>query len=390
MEKRLVKNSIILLSMVAYIFLFKTVIITYALKYSNFINASFLAILLAVSIFFLGYRKDKSTVLFQNIFKYTAFYVLLTGFAIYGIGFFVGFLKNAYSREFLTLVNNVVIPIIVYILLELIRYVFIWANKDKKAFIVVLTIIIIAFELVLKVRSFNFEDFEALFRFASSTFLPTIVKNVFFTYVCYHVGYRVPIFYRMLTDVFYVYIVPIIPDLGEYLHSIIAITLPVIIYINIYEMVDSKCDKPRPLIQKKGFSFPDFAFGALLVLMVCLVSGLFPIYMIGIGSSSMSPTINKGDAVVIQKINPETGIKEGDIIAYTKSDRDDSSVIIVHRVSEITTEEGAKAFVTKGDANKTKDVSLVKAKQIKGIVRFRIPLIAYPTILVNDYMENWR
>ena len=119
MEKRSIKNIGIIVALIAYIFIYKFVVFANFMRYSEMINASFLAIVLAVSIFLLGYRRDKSTILFQNIIKYTAFYIILAGIVIYGAGFAVGFLKNAYSREFLTLFDNIFAPIIIYGLFEI-------------------------------------------------------------------------------------------------------------------------------------------------------------------------------------------------------------------------------------------------------------------------------
>ena len=390
MEKRSVKNIIVMITIIAYIFLYKFLIFPNFMKYSEMINASFLVAELGLCIFLLGFSRDKSTVLFQNVIKYTAFYIALTAIVIYAVGFAVGFLKNAYSREFFTLFDNIFAPIIIYCVIELIRYTFIWANRDKKAFVVIFTIVLTTLELVFRIRNVDISSFEVIFRLSATTIFPAIVKNAFFSYICYHVGYKVPILYRMLADVLYVYIVPIIPDLGEYIQSIVTISLPIIIYMNVYEMIDTKCNKPRPIIKKEAFNLFDIVVGAILVVLIALVSGLFPYYMIGIGSSSMSPTVNKGDAVVLQKVSEKATIKEGSIIAFLKNDSNSKKVIVVHRVTEVTTSKGQKVYVTKGDANKNEDVNMVKTSQIKGIVKFKIPWIAYPTILFNDFITEWR
>lgn len=392
MEKRTVKNSAILILLITYIFLYKLLVFPHFMKYSEMISASFLAIVFALAIFMLGWRKDKSTILFQNVIKFTTFYVILTGFIIYGIGFFVGFLKNAYSREIFTLFDNVFAPIVIYVLIELIRYTFVWANKDKKIFLILFTVAITILELVFKVRSIDITNFEAIFRLSATTILPTIIKNVFFTYICYHVGYKVPIFYRLLVDILYVYIVPIIPDLGEYIHSVVSISLPIIIYISVYEMIDLKSNKPRPIIKKDSFSFVDLGIGVVLVILIALVSGLFPYYMIGIGSTSMAPSINKGDAVILKKVEKQGSIKQGDVIAFIRTDSSNSkkSITVVHRVSEVTKSHGKTVYVTKGDANKSDDINFVTFSQIKGVYKLRIPLIAYPTILFNEFVTNWR
>ena len=389
MEKRSIKNSILILFFIGYILLYKILIFPNFMKYSEMISASFLAVGFALTVLFLGFRKDKSTILLQNIVKFTFFYVFLTAMIIYGVGFVVGFLKNAYSREFLTLFDNIFAPIIIYGLFEFIRYAFIWANKDKKVFVILFTIVLIVLELVLKIRTIDIHSFEAIFRVSATTILPTVVKNIFFSYICYHVGYRVPIIYRMLVDVLYVYIVPIIPDLGEYIQSVVSISLPIIIYLNVYEMIDSKCNKPRPLFKKESFNIFDIGLGTVLLVLIALVSGLFPYYMIGIGSQSMTPVINKGDAVILSKVKKTSEVKQGDIIAYVRED-ERKSITVVHRVTEVTKSNGKVVFVTKGDANKSEDGSLVKPSQVKGIVKLRIPFIAYPTILFNDLISNWR
>lgn len=389
MEKRMIKNYILMVFFVAYIFIYKLFIFPSFMKYSELISASFLAVGFALTILLLGFRKDKITVLFQNILKFTFFYVFLAGFLIYGVGFFVGFLKNAYSREFFTLFDNVFAPAIIYILIELIRYTFIWANKDKKWMVIGFTVVLTLLELAFRIRSIDIHSFEAIFRVSATTILPTIFKNAFFSYVCYHVGYRIPIIYRILVDIIYVYVVPIIPDLGEYIHSVIAISLPIFIYMNIYEMIDSKCNKPRPIIKKGSFNAIDLGIAAVLIVLIALVSGLFPYYMIGIGSTSMAPTVNKGDAVILHKVSKKGQIKKGDIVAYVKDDGTET-VTVVHRVTEVTKSNGKEVYVTKGDANKSEDVNVVTPTQVKGIVKARIPWIAYPTIFFNDFITKWR
>jgi len=391
MEKRSIKNIGLIVFFIAYILLYKLFVFPNFMKYSEMINASFLAVSFGLSIFLLGFRKDKSTILFQNVLKFALFYIFLVGIIIYGVGFVVGFLKNAYSREFFTLFDNIFAPIIIYGLIELVRYTFIWANRDKKLYLFLFTAVLIALELTFRIRSIDFNSLEAIFRITSTTILPVVVKNIFFSYICYHVGYKVPLVYRLLVDVFYVYMVPIIPDLGEYIQSVVSISLPIIIYISVYEMIDSKCNKPRPIIKKESFNFVDIAIGGVLVVLIALVSGLFPYYMIGIGSTSMTPTIRKGDAVILKKVDSsKNAIKKGDVIAFLRSDGDSKQITVVHRVSEVTKQRGKIVYVTKGDANKSEDINLVKPQQIKGVVKVKIPFIAYPTIFFNDLVSNWR
>ena len=390
MEKRVIKNVSLILILILYVFIYKAIIFPGFMKYSEIISASFLIAYLGITIFSLGYRKDRETILSQNVFKFTMFYLLITGIVMYALGLATGFLKNAYSREAFTLIDNILSPILIFGLIEFIWYTFIWANKDKKIFIFLITIVLIVFELSLRIRGIDVGDFESIFRLTATTILPVIVKNMFFSYICYHVGFKTILVYRFLVDVLYVYIVPIIPDLGEYVHSVISISLPIIIYMNIYEMIDINCNKPRPLIQKDKLNPVDFVVGVLLVILIALVSGLFPIYMIGIGSNSMKPSINKGDAVILKKVGKNSSAKKGDIIAFDKNDKGSKSMTVVHRVSSVTEKDGRVVYVTKGDANNSEDSNYVREEQVKGIVKLRIPFIAYPTIAFNDFISSRR
>ena len=73
-------------------------------------------------------------------------------------------------------------------------------------------------------------------------------------------------------------------------------------------------------------------------------------------TGSMSPTIEKGDIVII-KIGDE--IKENDIITYKKD-----NVLITHRISKIN----ENTIIAKGDYNNTDDVPIQKEQVIGKVV----------------------
>ena len=255
-------------------------------------------------------------------------------------------------------------------------------NKDKKGYIVLFTVILILFELALGVRTINPEDFAATFSIAATIIVPVIVKNSILSYLCYHVGYKVPLVYRLVMDT-YIFIVPIIPDIGDYMNSMILLSLPFLIYITAFPMIDERTTKEEPIFKIDNFSFLNIPIMILLVALIALISGFFPHYMIGIGSDSMNPKINKGDAVIIKKLNKKTEVKQKDIIAYTKGNR-----IVVHRVVNVNKNKDRITYTTKGDANNSKDPQDVKRKEIKGIVKFKIPFIAYPTVWLSELING--
>lgn len=383
MKTRSINNYIILVIFTCYILAYKFFIFENFMKYSEIITASFSMALLAISIKLLGFRKDKTKMLQKNVLKVVIFYLFLAFFVQYGLGIVFGFLKNAYSRALFSLFDNAFAPIITILSIELVRYVVIWANKDKRVILFLITLIITMLEIATSTRSIDFTNASAVFSLISTIILPAITKNIVLSYICYHIGYRIPIIYRIVMDT-YVFFVPILPNTGEYITSMVLISLPILIYISTFNMIDERSNKPEPIFKKGYFTITDIPITILLVIMIALISGLFPHFMIGIGSNSMSPKINKGDAVIIKKYNSKKQtIKNGDIIAYNRG-----KVVIVHRVVNIEKKNGIKIYTTKGDANGSNDANPVSEKQIKGTVSLKIPFIAYPTVWLSELINN--
>lgn len=99
------------------------------------------------------------------------------------------------------------------------------------------------------------------------------------------------------------------------------------------------------------------------------VRGITPMVVL---SGSMSGTaedhIEVGDLIFINKIDIEK-LEVGDVIAFMEG-----KVVVTHRIVEIQTgENGEIQFVTKGDANNTKDQNLVTEENLVGIYTSRIP-----------------
>ena len=80
---------------------------------------------------------------------------------------------------------------------------------------------------------------------------------------------------------------------------------------------------------------------------------------------------NKGDLIIIKKVNPST-LKKGDIVTYMTKDGE----VVTHRIIELVeTKMGEPAFETKGDASVGVDYYAVTYDQIVGIYQSRIPYI---------------
>ena len=102
--------------------------------------------------------------------------------------------------------------------------------------------------------------------------------------------------------------------------------------------------------------------------------------MIAIGSGSMTGTINKGDAVIYRAYDKSSEIpEEGDVLVFYKD-----SMIVVHRIIKKHNVYGKVVYQTKGDANEEADNWLVHEEDVIGIVKRRVPLIAWPSVKLNE------
>lgn len=91
-------------------------------------------------------------------------------------------------------------------------------------------------------------------------------------------------------------------------------------------------------------------------------------------SSSMTPTVEAGDMVIVDDRAP-TAIEGGDIISYRAPEEE--KAIVTHRVVEVVKRDGKRLFRTKGDANEEVDPYLVSKEDLIGEVAFVIPYAGY-------------
>ena len=107
----------------------------------------------------------------------------------------------------------------------------------------------------------------------------------------------------------------------------------------------------------------------------------FGFQMYTVISGSMEPAIPTGSLVYVRYEEPDTIVKD-DVIAFYSNNADGS--IITHRV--VSNSPAMGQFITKGDANEDYDKYKITPDMFVGIVKFKIPVIGYPTVLVN---ERW-
>ena len=199
------------------------------------------------------------------------------------------------------------------------------------------------------------------------------------TYITYYVGYKINIIYRLFIDL-YMFIIPLIPNINSMLNTIISVSLNYLIFIYTNRQLTYYNDRKELILSKQLHKKIDTLIYGIIIILLSLVSGIFPIFMMGVGSGSMEPKISTGDAIILTKVKSSSELEIGDVIAYKNKE----NVTIVHRI----TKKEDNYFVTKGDNNKVEDKIKITIDDIEGKVILNIPYIAYPSILINNIIKG--
>lgn len=385
MKKRDISNILLLSILLAYIAIYLLFIRKHFFKYAESLSTAFIILLVFFGVLLLGWSRDKTSRLKKNVLRIALTQIIIVFSLQYAIGLFTGFLENSYSLSPLSILNNIFAPLFTIVAVEIFRYIVISANKDKNIIPILLTILLISFELSTTLGKINLADFAEIFRITSTIVLPVIIKNIVLTYLTLKVGYKTPIVYRLVMDL-YIYILPLVPDLGDYISSMIGICLPVVIYAFSSRMItDYHQEEEYVKNQKKIRPLVDIPILIFVITFAYLVSGKFTYALIGVGSESMQPKINKGDAVFVKKIRKDTELKENDIIVFRNLKE---KKVVIHRIKKIENVNGKIRFITRGDANNTNDKEKIDLKNIQGKVKFRIPYIAYPSVYITEALKK--
>ena len=197
-------------------------------------------------------------------------------------------------------------------------------------------------------------------------------------------GFKSCIIYQLIMNL-YIYIIPIFPNLDEYLESIVMSLLPmfILIFVNMqFEMKTAEDIRNKHVISK---IFSGILI-SIIIITICLFSNLFPWWIAIIGSGSMTPTINVGDAIIIDKISEKeiSKLEVGDILVF-KVDKS----IYTHRIVNIDVKNDEYYIKTKGDRKgNVVDDWIIRNKDIIGTVKFKISYIGYPTVWLNNLLKE--
>ena len=352
----------------------------YTVTISSYILTIFWILLCFLSLIMLKYPKD-SSLYKKNADKMVVISLMVTILVAYLLGFFVGFTKNGYITSASVFFRYAIPVLLIKTSREVIRYIIAKNSTYKRKPLIIFTIIVIVFEILCAAKSAVLTDTEYIFYFVSMTVLPCIAENLLCSFLAYNFGVETLLLY-VLPYSLHTYVLPYIPDLGNFINSVVFIMLPFMIYMLTVRIVRYQNKEKISLNQntRNLFAIPIIVFLSVLAL---LVSGLLRYRLIAIASDSMNPVFYRGDGIIYKNIRYVDKIEVGDIIAFQNSGR-----IITHRVLGIVETPESTIYKTKGDNNNVKDDYDVKDKDIIGVVEYVIKYIGYPTVWFSENIKR--
>lgn len=354
--------------------------------FSRYSICVFIFLLDVIAYFLLGFEKNKSRYN-KDIILSLIIYITIYYISIYLFGLFIGFSKNVYNFDFVSIINNIVPVIILIFVSEILRYIINSKIKDSYLLLSLSLIVFTMIDITFTLNATNFGDFYTVLKVIGLFVLPSLGKNFLFTYLSVKVGFKPNMVYRYLMDI-PKYILPIIPNFGAYVESIIYIAFPILVFIIIYnnlKKVDRKVNKIIKSKKSKKTIITYYIIIPLLIITVALTSGYFKYQAIVVATGSMSPNINKGDIVVVKKLsdNEIRNLKIGDILVFNRENK-----IVVHRIYKIYSSGDEIFFKTKGDNNNAPDSYLIEIHEILGIVKLKVRYIGYPTVALYERINS--
>ena len=319
-----------------------------------FLFISFIAL---YSVFKLDIKNDfKQKKILKTVIICLLFYFIF----IYISGLFTGFARTIYTFGFTDIIYNIIPTIIYIVLMELIRYIYLTKSDNNKVIIILSCIIFILYDSFSKYYLYNFSVSDDVYEYIGLVVLTSIYRIVMETYI---------------------FIIPIVPNFGPYLNSVLETAFPLLVGLILIKPTVKFLPSPK----KNRYSrIASFIVPTILLIIVLLNTGLIKYQMFVIGSNSMNTYIYRGDVIIARRANSKEvkNIKKGEILVFRWNNK-----IISHRVYNVIKKDGKVYFKTKGDNNDQVDNNIAKEKDVIGTVSFRIKYIGLPSIWLREALR---
>ena len=345
-------------------------------------------VILAISLFFLAIvtkvivkkRKVRNSTYKQVIWMMLVFALIYIGL-YYLLGFHYGFYRSRFRFSIKSLFYNIIPIIVIVISMEYIRSSLI--QQEVKGIDVLTFIGMFIVDMAIYAGIYDVTTLSGFLANLGYVILPSISFNILYNYISYRF-YHEPIIVFKLIIMLYMYVIPVIPDVYQFLVNFVRFVYPYIIYVFLRKFFSKRMIENIGMSEELSMDNTKFVVASVIILVfIMFLSNQLKFGMFVVGSSSMNGTLNKGDCLVFEKLGKNDMIKQYDVIAFRKGNTQ-----YIHRVVSIKERMGKTIYITKGDANDTNDDGYITREDIIGIGKVRLRYMGYPTLWVNQLFNH--
>jgi len=290
-----------------------------------------------------------------------------------------GFGRSPYNHSVTGILQNVVQVGVVLIGRELARSFMVNSTTRKGSYVgfVILAFLMTLTDISLS-RFLNLHEYKDIIQFTAQYLAPEFLMNLLAVYFVY-LGGAVPSMIYMGSIQAFQWLCPILPDLKWITAALIGILCPV---FSLMSLRGFYAEETRDRSKVKGEEENPVSLLVTSLVSISIIwfsVGIFPVYPSVVATGSMEPLIMPGDVVLVDKLKPGETLKTGEIIQFRRD-----TILISHRIIEITKEEKSLGYRTKGDNNSGADSQIVKPEDVKGRIIKVIPKIGWPTLFLKS------
>lgn len=346
----------------------------------DFKNISIIVLLVILNLILLcnfGYKADKAYLkgsTTRTVVSALMSFMLIT----YTLGIILGFNKSYLVLDLKNFIINILPIVLITVGLELLRYLVLNNCFKNKSTIIIFTTLSIILTVLYELNIGVLVSSEEKFIFLCTIIFPIVAQEFLCSYMTYKIAMLPSLVFKLVLNL-YIYIIPIVPDLGDYIYSILNIMLPMLIYFSISKMVTS-FEKEKETVSKTSGYMYTVPLIILTIVVLSLTSGVLKYKLIAIASNSMQPAFSRGDAVIYEKLDTRL-LSVGDVIAFRKE-----NIVVTHRIIKIWKRGNRYYYTTKGDNNNGVDTFTPSEEDVLGRVKFSLKYFGYPSILVNEFL----
>lgn len=358
----------------------------------EYLQVAVLGVALLVGWWLLGWAKPRAregrlattlVVLVALVFQVVSFVFL---------GLKLGFVQNVYTWNWQSLFG-VFLPVGLMIgLIEVLRGQMVARGHESRAVLILTTIFCAAIEVMWFWPIYNLVQAQDIFDLLMLVAMPALLKGCLLTYIAYEYDYRANVAYRLIMEM-PTYLLPILPNVSEYLKTMFVIVLLVVLamlMVRIHNQTVKELERgERPETDQKAWRKRAIRYSVMGVVTIVvavyvgLLSGLFKYYLMAIGSGSMAPSMEVGDMILVEKTEDYPEIDEGEVLVFRHA-----NMVMVHRVVGRAERAGNYYFKTQGDANESVDGWEVSQGDVIGVAKGKIVAFGYPTLWLNELFNG--